>query len=343
MHQNHSTDHGTTLRGGKRAQLELSPDAINSWTSSKSQQYPAKTQLPSSSFIPTINAITSSQELQWMIQPAVLASKPGHYLRSHPYHPLDISSSLGPGSHTRLGVIRTVGNTHGRSRRSDQLNPAEEERRRLRRERNKMAAAKCRNHRKELTNQLQGETDELEKAQASLKTQVERLQEEREKLERMLVSHAPVCRLGCDGHPQAQPLPPLALTMYPTATSPLAQPLSPPPAVKQEPQEEMLFSFHHHEHCAIKPTYCHVEEYCPSVDCFTTPSTVSCSPAHVVDLSCPMLSHHHPSQGEQDRSESSFREEALPNDLLSKPLPGSDISLEDGLLGPRFSPTLLTL
>lgn len=78
-------------------------------------------QLPSSSFIPTINAITSSQELQWMIQPAILASKPGHCLPSHPYQPLDISSSLGPGSHTRLGVIRTVGNTHGRSRRSDQV------------------------------------------------------------------------------------------------------------------------------------------------------------------------------------------------------------------------------
>ncbi|XP_024234282.1 fos-related antigen 2 [Oncorhynchus tshawytscha] len=340
MHLNHSADHETTLRGGKRSQLELSSDAINSWASSKSQQYPVKMQLPSSSFVPTINAITSSQELQWMIQPAILASKPGHCLPSHPYQPLDISSSLGPGSHTRLGVIRTVGNTHGRSRRSDQLNPAEEERRRLRRERNKLAAAKCRNHRKELTDQLQGETDELEREQACLKTQVERLQEEREKLERMLVSHAPVCLLGCDGHPQAQPLPPPAPTMYPTATSTLAKPLSPPPAIKQEPQEEMLFSFHHHEHCAIKPTCRHVEEYCPSVDSFTTPSMVSCSPARLVDLSCPMLSHHHPSLVGQDRS---FREEALPNNLLSKPLPGSDMSLEDGLLGPRFSANLLTL
>lgn len=47
-----------------------------------------------------------------------------------------------------------------------QLNPAEEERRRLRRERNKLAAAKCRNHRKELTDQLQGVSPNRENDQS---------------------------------------------------------------------------------------------------------------------------------------------------------------------------------
>ena len=38
---------------------------------------------------------------------------------------------------------------------SPQLTPEEEEKRRVRRERNKMAAAKCRNRRRELTDRLQ--------------------------------------------------------------------------------------------------------------------------------------------------------------------------------------------
>lgn len=37
-----------------------------------------------------------------------------------------------------------------------QLTPEEEEKRRVRRERNKLAAAKCRNRRRELTEMLQG-------------------------------------------------------------------------------------------------------------------------------------------------------------------------------------------
>lgn len=37
-----------------------------------------------------------------------------------------------------------------------QLTPEEEEKRRIRRERNKLAAAKCRNRRRELTEMLQG-------------------------------------------------------------------------------------------------------------------------------------------------------------------------------------------
>lgn len=83
---------------------------------------------------------------------------------------------------------------------------------------------------------------ELEREQANLQTQVERLQKEIEKL----VSHTPVCLLGCDGQPQAQPLPPFALTIHPMDNSTIAHPLGPPHAVKQEPQEEMLFSLHYH-------------------------------------------------------------------------------------------------
>ncbi|XP_024001750.2 fos-related antigen 2-like [Salvelinus sp. IW2-2015] len=112
----------------------------------------------SSAFIPTINAITTSQDLQWMVQPTVITSMSNPYSRSHPYgHHL----SNGPGllGHTTLarpGVIRSIGDTRGRRRRDEQLTPEEEEKRRVRRERNKLAAAKCRNRRRELTETLQG-------------------------------------------------------------------------------------------------------------------------------------------------------------------------------------------
>ncbi|EDL02869.1 FBJ osteosarcoma oncogene, isoform CRA_a, partial [Mus musculus] len=43
----------------------------------------------------------------------------------------------------------------GRRGKVEQLSPEEEEKRRIRRERNKMAAAKCRNRRRELTDTLQ--------------------------------------------------------------------------------------------------------------------------------------------------------------------------------------------
>lgn len=159
----------------------------------------------SSAFIPTINAITTSQDLQWMVQPTVITSMSNPYSRSHPYG-LSVPSGpslLGHTALTRPGVIRSIGDARGRRKRDEQvcalfclnfkkrvvilffkhieqcsvlylinrrqepflysslslciqLTPEEEEKRRVRRERNKLAAAKCRNRRRELTEMLQG-------------------------------------------------------------------------------------------------------------------------------------------------------------------------------------------
>lgn len=109
-----------------------------------------------SAFIPTINAITTSQDLQWMVQPTVITSMSNPYPRSHPYSPLPgLASVPGHMALPRPGVIKTIGTTVGRRRRDEQLSPEEEEKRRIRRERNKLAAAKCRNRRRELTEKLQ--------------------------------------------------------------------------------------------------------------------------------------------------------------------------------------------
>uniref|UniRef100_A0A8C6Y4W3 FOS like 1, AP-1 transcription factor subunit n=1 Tax=Naja naja TaxID=35670 RepID=A0A8C6Y4W3_NAJNA len=87
-------------------------------------------------------------------------------------------------------VVPWAGSTGGRF-----LTPEEEERRRLRRERNKMAAAKCRNRRKELTDTLQAETDQLEAEQTGLRKEIAELQKQKDRLELVLEAHRPVCKI----------------------------------------------------------------------------------------------------------------------------------------------------
>lgn len=152
----------------------------------------------SSAFIPTINAITTSQDLQWMVQPTVITSMSSPYARLHPYsHPLpNLASVTGHTALQRPGVIKTIGTTMGRRRRDEQLSPEEEEKRRVRRERNKLAAAKCRNRRRELTDKLQAETEKLEEEKSGLQKEIAELQKEKDKLEFMLVAHSPVCKIN---------------------------------------------------------------------------------------------------------------------------------------------------
>ncbi|XP_053305668.1 fos-related antigen 1 [Spea bombifrons] len=140
------------------------------------QKYPSHAS--SSSFIPTLNAITSNQDLNWMVQPSV---RP---LTLPPYHS------------PRHGVIRSMPLLNmGRRRHCEHLTPEEEERRRIRRERNKIAAAKCRNRRKELTDYLQAETDKLEEEKSSLQKEIAELQKQKDKLELILDAHQPICKI----------------------------------------------------------------------------------------------------------------------------------------------------
>ncbi|XP_075983113.1 transcription factor kayak isoform X2 [Anticarsia gemmatalis] len=76
------------------------------------------------------------------------------------------------------------------------LSPEEEERRKVRRERNKMAAARCRKRRLDHTNELQDETDKLEEKKHSLQEEIRKLNSDREQLEAILQSHLLSCPLG---------------------------------------------------------------------------------------------------------------------------------------------------
>lgn len=76
------------------------------------------------------------------------------------------------------------------------LTPAEANKRHIRRERNKVAAAKCRNRRRELTDRLQGQTDQLEEELHQLNMEVQALLQEKDRLEFILAAHAPQCKAG---------------------------------------------------------------------------------------------------------------------------------------------------
>nr|XP_056702174.1 protein FosB isoform X1 [Euleptes europaea] len=197
------------------------------------------------SFVPTVTAISTSQDLQWLVQPTLISSMaqsqqpPGQQMppqqQPPPVDPYDLpgTSYSTPGMSAYAGGPPTAPvaaapqrSTRARPRRTreetvswedcraflllwnylwgigDELTPEEEEKRRVRRERNKLAAAKCRNRRRELTDRLQAETDQLEEEKAELESEIAELQKERERLEFVLVAHKPSCKIPYEDIPE---------------------------------------------------------------------------------------------------------------------------------------------
>ncbi|KAG8448951.1 hypothetical protein GDO86_015862 [Hymenochirus boettgeri] len=175
----------------------------------------------SSSFVPTVTAISTSPDLQWLVQPTTISSVAPSQSRAHPYAPAPIYSR----SASMKGSTGR-GQSQGRRGKVEQLSPEEEEKRRVRRERNKMAAAKCRNRRRELTDTLQAETDDLEDEKSALQTEIASLLKEKEKLEFILAAHKPACKIPHDLEGAFQDL-----------TSSLDLGLIPEPPCSSSPQE----------------------------------------------------------------------------------------------------------
>ncbi|XP_026514648.1 protein fosB [Terrapene carolina triunguis] len=174
------------------------------------------------SFVPTVTAITTSQDLQWLVQPTLISSmaqsQPQGQQMSHQQPPPAVDPYDLPGtsySTPGMGAYSAGPSTAGaaapspssararpRRTREETLTPEEEEKRRVRRERNKLAAAKCRNRRRELTDRLQAETDQLEEEKAGLESEIAELQKEKERLEFVLVAHKPGCKIPYEDMPE---------------------------------------------------------------------------------------------------------------------------------------------
>ncbi|XP_029964319.1 protein FosB isoform X2 [Salarias fasciatus] len=204
------------------------------------------------SFVPTVTAITTSQDLQWMVQPTLISSQAsgqsgstGTTTMTQPVSLVDPYDMPGPSYTSGSGFTPPSSETPGpapgpirqsrtRSRRTRDesvsedgdvgvlLTPEEEEKRRVRRERNKLAAAKCRNRRRELTDRLQSETDILEEEKAELEAEISELQKEKERLEFVLVAHQPNCKIQYQDQSQqgAVQLPPVQAQLPPQTLQP---------------------------------------------------------------------------------------------------------------------------
>ncbi|CAG10618.1 unnamed protein product, partial [Tetraodon nigroviridis] len=142
--------------------------------------------------VPTVTAISSTPDFQWMVQPTIITSVSpslGSKQANEPRSPHQATPKEG-GNKGKNAVKKGKAEQVGRSAsplttrtaaggaRSHgcvslhqphnwafllpfQLSPEEEEKKRIRRERNKMAAAKCRNRRRELTDTLQAVSKHL--------------------------------------------------------------------------------------------------------------------------------------------------------------------------------------
>uniref|UniRef100_M4AW61 FBJ murine osteosarcoma viral oncogene homolog B n=1 Tax=Xiphophorus maculatus TaxID=8083 RepID=M4AW61_XIPMA len=219
MYQGFPGDPDSGSRGSSSPSIESqylsSVDSFGSPpTTSAPQECVSAGEMPGS-FVPTVTAITTSQDLQWMVQPTLISSQASGQSSStgtstmtqpvslvDPYDMPGPSYSSGscftpPSSETPVPAPGPIRQSRPRSRRArdESLTPEEEEKRRVRRERNKLAAAKCRNRRRELTDRLQSETDVLEEEKAELEAEISELQKEKERLEFVLVAHQPNCKI----------------------------------------------------------------------------------------------------------------------------------------------------
>ncbi|XP_078000936.1 uncharacterized protein LOC144453499 isoform X2 [Glandiceps talaboti] len=77
-----------------------------------------------------------------------------------------------------------------------ELSRDERDKRRVRRERNKVAAAKCRQKRVDQTNLLVNETEDWEEKNATLQNEIAKLEKQKEQLEFLLQAHKPMCKMA---------------------------------------------------------------------------------------------------------------------------------------------------
>lgn len=113
----------------------------------------------------------------------------------------------------------------------EDLCPEEEERRRVRRERNKLAAARCRKRRVDQTDTLQEEVNVWEDKKRALQEEIHALQAQKEELKFILDAHKTVCK-----RTTFRPAGNMANRLIPVPTS--LQVSGPRVVVKAEPQAE---------------------------------------------------------------------------------------------------------
>ncbi|XP_051956346.1 protein c-Fos-like [Xyrauchen texanus] len=144
---------------------------------------------------PNLDVIATSPDLQWLLQSSVLSQSETTLETPSPMIPSSMPnfSCLSQSSSSDLSsegavVDSAVGHPH------KHMSFEELERMRIRRERNRVAAARCRDRRRELLDTLQNESDDLEQVKTQLEEEIAALEREREKLELVFEAHKPICK-----------------------------------------------------------------------------------------------------------------------------------------------------
>ncbi|XP_026108038.1 proto-oncogene c-Fos isoform X2 [Carassius auratus] len=150
---------------------------------------------------PNLDVITSSPDLQWLLQSSLF---------SHSEATLGTFSSLVPTTMPNCPCLSQCnpdpswnGAVGDSSVGHDNKNMSSEEvdRIRIRRERNRVAAARCRDRRRMLIDTLQN-TEHLEHVKTQLEEEIATLERERERLELVFEAHMPICKLNNGPNPE---------------------------------------------------------------------------------------------------------------------------------------------
>uniref|UniRef100_A0A665UQ88 Protein c-Fos n=1 Tax=Echeneis naucrates TaxID=173247 RepID=A0A665UQ88_ECHNA len=146
------------------------PSPAGSYSSLGSPQSQDFTDLTASSasFIPTVTAISTTPDLQWMVQPLVSSVAPSH--RAHPYSPSP--------AYTKPTMRSAVSKVHSSTKRG--------------RVEQVIIIQPCESL---LTLSKSTETDQLEDEKSNLQNDIANLLKEKERLEFILAAHQPICKI----------------------------------------------------------------------------------------------------------------------------------------------------
>ncbi|KAL4659969.1 fos-related antigen 1-like isoform X1 [Arapaima gigas] len=164
------------------------PGARNSGASLHPTTFPV---FRSPHVLPSLGRSASSPYRGWVVRPDLLAEIGASWSSQ------ELSASPSPATMWQKDRKVNAGTTIGRARKlcEEQMSVEEMEKKKVRRERNRIAAARCRSRRQELLEKLQNETDKLEHEKAKLQEEIAELEKEKSKLELVLEIHLPICKI----------------------------------------------------------------------------------------------------------------------------------------------------
>uniref|UniRef100_G3VP33 FosB proto-onco, AP-1 transcription factor subunit n=1 Tax=Sarcophilus harrisii TaxID=9305 RepID=G3VP33_SARHA len=154
-------------------------------TAAASQECAGLGDMPGS-FVPTVTAITTSQDLQWLVQPTLISSmaqSQGQQPPLGPQLPTVDPYDLPGTSYSSPGISGYAGGAGPSGVTSSGPPPSRPARARPRRPREET------------------ETDQLEEEKAELESEIAELQKEKERLQFVLAAHKPGCKIPFDEGP----------------------------------------------------------------------------------------------------------------------------------------------